>query len=157
MLQGRIRMHIPVQDPLRLTSLMDAAMSTKRLALIALFCCCLGFPVHSQAANQRSYTVTWNNQSNGPCHPLTVQVKVATLSPETFEIKDVLLHNNTTDMTFSPATVLRSGSASICTMRLSTLCYYHGLSGGLSVTSDILPCASGTATISTGSITLATK
>lgn len=129
-------------------------MHKKPLILMILLCCFFMLPCYSEASGQKSYTITWNNQSHGPCHPLTVQTKVAALSPETFEDKDVLLPNATRSMTFSPTAVLRSGSLTACTMQLSTLCYYRGLSTGVSISSVILPCASGTATFSTSGFTL---
>ena len=140
----------------------DATMHKRWLVLVALLSSSFMLPCHSEATGTQdvnmSYTITWNNQSNGFCHPLTIQVKTVSPSASIFEDKDVLLHNNTRSMTFIPDTALLSGATSFCLMKLSTSCYYRGMTGGLSLSSARLPCASGIATISTGGgITLTPK
>lgn len=147
-------MHSTTRDPVRSTAAKRAAVHKRRLVLIAVFWCFCMLPCSGEATGQKSYTITWNNQSYGPCHPLSVQTKVAALYSENFEDKDVLLHNTTRSMTFSPATVLKSGVPPICTMQLSSLCYYRGSNSGVPISSPPLPCSSGTATITTAGITL---
>lgn len=137
-------------------------MHKRWLVFTALLGSFFMFPCHSEATDNqgttKSYTITWNNQSNGPCHPLIIQVKVVSLPAATFEDKDLLLHNKTRSMTFSANAVLWSEAPTFCSMQLSTSCYYRGMTGGLPLSSAKLPCVSGTATISTGGgITLTPK